>query len=213
MDNSLIRALIVVYLTLFLSVCDAYADGIGNNAQPAYEMCATCHGLDGVSYMAKFPKLAGQRAEYILKQLEDFLHGRRTNDDGQMETAAKVITDAQRLEVAQYFSGLPPTSGQSDIPNEAISRGREIFEKPDVIAGVPACAICHTPVSVTNAPASALPYLAGQHRDYTVKQLQDFRSGSRDNDASGAMKSIAKQLSDEEIEAVAAFLESSSRNP
>lgn len=207
------RVPIVAYLILILSVGTACADGIGNDAQPAYEMCANCHGLDGLSHMPKFPKLAGQSAEYILKQLEDFLHGRRSNDDGQMETAAKVITDAQRLEVAQYFSGLPPPSGLSEIPDEIIWRGRELFEKPNVIADVPACATCHAPASVMKSSESAIPLLAGQHRSYTVKQLLDFKSGSRGNDGSGAMQSIAKQLNDQDIEAVAAFLEATPGNP
>ncbi len=207
------RVPIVAYFILILSVCSAYADGISNDAQPAYEMCAACHGLDGLSHMPKFPKLAGQSADYILKQLEDFLHGRRANDDGQMETAAKVITDAQRLEVAEYFSRLPPFSGKSEIPDELISRGREIFETPNVIAGVPACASCHTPASVMKGSVSAIPHLTGQHRSYTAKQLEDFQSGSRGNDSSGAMQSIAKRLSAQDIEAVAAFLEAVAGSP
>jgi cytochrome c553 len=207
------RLPIIAYLILILSVCSAYADGIGNDAQPAYEMCAACHGLDGVSHMPKFPKLAGQSPEYIVKQLEDFLHGRRTNDDGQMKTAAQEITDAQRLEVAQYFSRLPPSSGQAGLPDETILRGREIFEMGNVVAGVPACATCHAHASGMKGSVSAIPHLTGQHRSYTAKQLEDFQSGSRGNDSSGAMQSIAKQLSAQDIEAVAAFLEAAPGSP
>lgn len=210
--SRLMRWPVLLSGVLALSIGNAYADGIGNDAQPAHEMCAACHGLDGVSHMAKFPKLAGQNAEYILKQLEDFRLARRTNDGGQMETAATVITDAQRLEAAEYFSGLPPPPSSADISDELIVRGRELFEKPDLVVGVPACAACHSP-SQANGSAAWIPHLAGQHRNYTAKQIQDFKSGLRTNDASGSMLAIAAKLSVQDIEAVAAFLEATPRSP
>lgn len=207
------RLLIVSCLTLVLSVGHLCADGIGNDAQPAHEMCAACHGMDGLSHMPKFPKLAGQNADYIIKQLEDFRHGRRVNDEGQMETTATVITDAQRLEAARYFSELPPPSASAEIPNDLTSRGRKLYETPGIVARVPACATCHTSASVPINSGSTVPRLMGQHRIYTAKQLHDFKSGYRANDPDGTMRSIAKELSDEDIEAIASFLEVARRDP
>jgi cytochrome c553 len=206
------RAIAVLFLYFILGVASTYADGIGNEAQPVYEMCAACHGLDGLSHMPKFPKLAGQSAAYIIKQLEDFLHGRRANDQGQMETAASVLTATQRLEVARYFSELPPPPA-STVPSGAAVRGKELYEKPDIFVGVPACGACHA----LSAPGSetaggAIPRLMGQHRDYTAKQLRNFKSGDRMNDPGGVMQSLAKALSDEDIEAIAAFLEAAPSN-
>lgn len=190
----------------------AYADGIGNEDQPAYERCAACHGLDGISHMPKFPKLAGQNPAYIVKQLEDFLHGRRANDGGQMATAATEITDDERLEVARYFSELPPAPQVAE-PDSLAVRGRELFEKPGLIADIPACIACHSSTALSDKSSEpAVPVLRGQHRSYTAKQLHDFKSGHRANDTDGIMRRLAGHLSDEDIEALSSFLETAEPN-
>lgn len=205
--------LTVLAIALVASNADiASADGIGDETQPAHEKCAACHGLDGISHMPKFPKLAGQKAAYIVKQLEDFLHGRRANDGGQMATAATEITDAQRLEVARYFSELPAVPRVAE-PDSDAARGQELFEKPDIVAGIPACAACHASASPSDkSTGQAIPSLRGQHRSYTAKQLHDFRSGRRANDPDGTMRSVARQLSDADIEALSSFLETADPN-
>ncbi|MBU2531705.1 MAG: hypothetical protein KKB37_03115, partial [Alphaproteobacteria bacterium] len=86
----------------------AIASGLGYQDAPPQEMCGLCHSLDGVSATARFPKLAGQKAAYIEKQLRDFLAGKRSNDGGQMASIVTEITVSQIRDVAIYFSKLPP---------------------------------------------------------------------------------------------------------
>src|SRR5947208_12526830 len=77
-----------------------------DSMQP-WETCAECHSLDGISVMARFPKLAGQRPEYITKQVRDFRDLRRSNDGGQMQATASEVGDDDLEKAAAYFGGLP----------------------------------------------------------------------------------------------------------
>src|SRR5260370_12336942 len=86
----------------------AYADIIVTEGMQPWDLCATCHSLDGISAMARFPKLAGQRAAYIVKQVRDFRDGRRSNDGGQMQASASHIDDNDLAKTAAYFASLPP---------------------------------------------------------------------------------------------------------
>lgn len=195
-----------VVVCAVLASYSAYADGIGDDIRPAYERCAACHGLDGISHMPKFPKLAGQDVDYILKQLDDFLHGRRANDGGQMATVVTEITAEQRQEAARYFAAQYPPVGSNKT--EISPRGEELFVRPNIAANIPACAACHslTPNSGA-APSQSIPRLWGQHRSYTAKQLHDFKSGLRANDVDGVMRTLAAQLDDADIDAISIFLE------
>src|SRR5256885_14219431 len=86
----------------------ARADIIVTEGVQPWHLCATCHSLDGISAMARFPKLAGQRAAYIVKQVRDFRDGRRSNDGGQMQASASDIVDDDLAKAAAYFASLPP---------------------------------------------------------------------------------------------------------
>ena len=93
---------------LLIASSAARSDGLGDPGEPPQEICGLCHGLDGVSRMSRFPRLAGQKAAYIEKQLGDFRAGRRANDGGQMAAIVTEINDSQVKQVARYFSSLPP---------------------------------------------------------------------------------------------------------
>src|SRR5215472_15937495 len=81
----------VTLIAAWSAVSLAYADIIVTEGMQPWDLCATCHSLDGISAMARFPKLAGQRAAYIVKQVRDFRDGRRSNDGGQMQASASDI--------------------------------------------------------------------------------------------------------------------------
>ncbi len=185
----------------------AGASGLGYDGAPPHEMCALCHSLDGISRMSRFPRLAGQKAAYIEKQLRDFREGLRRNDGGQMASVVTEIEEAQIAEVAAYFSTLPaPPPIEADAaPEPAAAR---LFGEGDAARGVPACASCHMPDPSGEPPPAAriAPYLTAQHADYLAKQLRDFRRGDRNNDRTGSMAAIAKALTESEIEALAAWL-------
>jgi cytochrome c553 len=187
------------------------ADGLGYDGLPPQELCGLCHQLNGISATAKFPKLAGQKAAYIEKQLRDFLAGHRANDGGQMETIITEIRPDQFAVVAQYFSSLKPPLPHTEAASskDANQTARSIYENGKPVSGVPACKSCHG--NGENALPVA-PHLSAQHAGYLEKQLNDFRSGGRRNDSGAKMRQIAAKLSQTEIRALAAYLASQPRD-
>lgn len=181
----------------------AWADMIDTSGLAPWELCAECHNMNGISHMAKFPKLAGQRYAYLVKQIHDFQYERRTNDDGKMVSNAGLLTESEVAAVAKYFSALPPPPPvKTEASAEAIRLGRRLFTKGKPEAGVDACASCHTGAGVAGVLA---PRIEAQHAGYLKKELLDFRSGARANDPEERMRKIARALSDAEIVAVAAY--------
>jgi cytochrome c553 len=189
----------------------AGADGLGHENAPPQEICGMCHGLDGISRMAKFPKLAGQKAAYLERQIRDFRDGRRHNDGGQMAAVATEIAETQIAEVAAYFASLPPPQPAGHDPASR-TRAEALFNAGDPVAGIPACRGCHGP-GPTAGEGSRIegPHLSAQHADYLARQLADFRSGTRTNDPGEVMQRAAARLSDSDIAALARFLAASPR--
>src|SRR5262249_42864855 len=111
---------IAIALLAFCSpVFFAHADTLVTDGVEPWAMCAECHSLDGISAMARFPKLAGQRPDYIMKQVRDFRDGRRRTDGGQMTAVAAEINDADLAKTAAYFAGLPPPPPDSSLSAES----------------------------------------------------------------------------------------------
>ncbi len=190
----------------------ASADGLGYAGLPPQELCGLCHSLNGISATAKFPKLAGQKAAYIEKQLHDFLNSSRTNDGGQMASIVTEIKPAQFTDVARYFAQLPPpppdTEATAGVSDEALRAAAGIYENGRPEAALPACRTCHAAPSVSGL---VVPFLTAQHARYLEKQLKDFRAGVRSNDPAKTMQKIAQKLSDADIRALAAFLAATPR--
>jgi cytochrome c553 len=204
------RSFVLLTAVILAAASHARASGVGHDGPPQ-EMCGLCHGYDGVSRMSKFPRLAGQKSAYIEKQLRDFLAGRRENDGGQMAGIVTEISEAQFAEAARYFSELePPPPIESDGSAESASTAVSLVQDGDERRGIPACASCHMPQPQRSSGAipEHAPYLSAQHPDYLVKQLRDFRDGTRENDSTGIMAAIAKALSDAEIDALGTYLAS-----
>lgn len=180
------------------------ADMIDTSGMKAWEHCALCHGLDGNSRMAKFPKLAGQRYDYLVKQLKDFKSTRRENDGGPMAGTAEQFSMAALESAAQYYSALAlPAPTTPDSAPSGRTLGKRIFERGLPAKSVPACVSCHG----AQAPRSVVsPRLESQHAAYLEKQLTDFRETARANDPDGVMRRIAKSLSLAEIAAVTAYV-------
>lgn len=201
------RAILAVALAAALPA-GAMADMLDTTGMKPWEACALCHGLDGNSRMARFPRLAGQPIAYLVKQLEDFRAGRRHNDDGVMVDNAGLLEPGDIPAVATHFSVQPaPQPMASDGSGKAAS-GAEIFMRGKAAAGTPACAGCHLD---RRAGEVVYPHITAQHSDYIAKQLKDFRAGLRTNDPAGVMRRVAATLDDSEIEAVARYAASRSR--
>jgi cytochrome c553 len=162
--------------------------------------CAACHGEDGNSTEATFPKLAGQTKEYLTKQLNNFISGKRKNDIMSPMASALKPNDIEAL--ATYFSSqkLTPSSQQDQ---QLVEAGQKIFMEGIEASDVPVCAGCHQ----ANAEGTGIyPRLAGQHADYIFLQLKNFSTAERSNDVSRFMRVVAKHMTEQEMRAVAVYL-------
>ncbi len=166
------------------------------------QVCAGCHSVDGNSTVPANPKLAGLNAEYINKQLNDFKSGERKN--AVMGGIVASLGQQDMLNLAAYFSAQQAKPGTSKDQELALT-GQKIFRGGVQGAGVPACASCHGPQG--KGIPTQFPALAGQHSDYIYAQLNNFRLGTRSNDAAKMMRSIAAKMTDADMKAVAAYIQ------
>ena len=182
--------------------------GDAAQAQPIVnQVCAACHAADGNSAAPANPKLAGQPAEYITKQLKNFKDAaKEPNKDGARKSAVMsamtaTLSDQDMLNLGAYYSEKPIKSGSAKLPYDA---GKKVYQGGNSGTGVPACAACHGPTGA--GIPSQFPRLGGQHSDYILAQLKAFRSGDRVNDAGKMMRTIASKMSDQEMLAVANYV-------
>jgi len=165
-------------------------------------VCAACHGADGNSVNPDWPKIAGQGEAYLVKQINDFREGKRT--EASMTQMAKGIASADDvLHLAAYYAGQKTKLGTAN--KEKVELGEAIYRGGVLSSGVAACSGCHGPSGAGNT-AAKFPQVAGQHAKYIVKQLQTFKSGTRNNDSGKMMHNIAKNMTDADMEAVAEYI-------
>jgi cytochrome c553 len=159
-------------------------------------ICQACHGKEGSPAKPDCPKLAGQYAVYIQKQIKDFQIGSR-KDPVMTDIAVRLTNEQDLLDIAAYFASQKQMKGGSQVVNTA---GHRRF-----VAGN-GCQTCHGINGKGLAPDNPrTPVIGGQHKDYLVKQLKDFRSNARTNEGSGMMGLIADLMSDAQIDAVASY--------
>jgi cytochrome c553 len=178
----------------------------GGNAQGA-AACVACHAPRPGPQQGGAPLLAGQAAEYIYKQLNDFASDKRQNPI--MSPIAKALGDADRQNVAAYYGALnfsaPGTSANS-VTSDQPQDTQKLLTIGNQAKGVQACGNCHGPNTAGEPPLN--PQLAGQFASYTQAQLQAFRNGERRNDVAAVMREIASRLSDEDIASLSGYLAS-----
>lgn len=165
----------------------------------ATQICSACHGPDGNAVSDAFPKLAGQHAGYIVKQLSNFKSGERVN--AVMGPYAAALSEDDMKNVAAYFES---QTLKPDVAHDkaTIERGQKIFRGGIAETGVPACAACHGPDGA-GIPVQ-YPRIGGQWDKYTYTQLAAFHSGERKN--SEPMMTIAGRLSDADMKAVSDYI-------
>lgn len=189
----------------------SFAADLANGQQKATAVCAACHGADGNTTVGANPRLAGQHAAYIATQLQLFKTGKRTSGlAATMAPIAQGLSDKDIADVAAYFSTQQAKSGESD-PKGNVELGAKIYRGGLADKRIPACMACHGPAgagipggSTAKDGVSAFPRIGGQNMPYFVTQMKAFRDGSR---VHPMMNPIATRLSDEEINAVANFLQ------
>lgn len=200
MNKHVIVAAVLSVSAVFTATANAAGDATAGKAKSA--MCASCHGADGNSVNPEWPKLAGQHAQYLVKQLADFKAGRRNN--ALMAPMAAGLSDDDMANLAAYFTSQTQTMGEADPA--LVDAGEAIYRGGNKTSGVAACMACHGP-NGAGMPQANFPHLAGQHAKYIEIQLKAFRAGQRDNDAGAMMRNIAAKMTDDEIKAVASYIQ------
>ena len=174
--------------------------------ETATTVCVACHGEGGNSVVPMYPKLAGQDAAYLEKQLREFFDGRRKNDV--MAPILATISKDDSSKLAIWFSAQKPAPGTVADPS-LVAAGKALYEDGNTDSGVPGCVGCHRDGAQGGGAGNIrYPRLAGQHQDYIALQLNNFKSGERNNDKGKLMRSVAERLTDQEIKAVAEYLAS-----
>lgn len=180
----------------------ALAEGTVEAGQAKSTTCVACHGVDGNSVNPVWPTIAGQHGEYIVKQLKAFKSGAR--QDPLMTPMATPLSEQDMEDLAAYFESKASTGLEAE-PSK-VSAGQRLFRGGDDKAGIAACEACHGPGGDGN-PAALYPAVRGQHASYIELQLKNYRSGTRQTDQNQMMRNVAKTMSDEQIAAVAAYIQ------
>jgi len=161
--------------------------------------CFICHGMEGESSTPAFPRLAGQSARYVARQLLDYQTGKRASTA--MQPMVQDLTPADFDALGLYFSTRATVAHTVDDPKIA-QVGEYIYHQGNADSGLPSCASCHGPAA---HGTETLPRLAGQHAKYTENQLRQFNRRQRTND-NAVMHAVASKLTELELKGVAAYI-------
>ena len=192
--------------------CTVQAQGDAEaGKQVASTTCLACHGMDGNSLVNLYPKLAGQHAGYLEKQLKEFKQGAMTGgkqgrNDPIMAGMVMTLTEQQMADVSAFYAEQKVSAGKTiDAATEAA--GKKLYMSGDANRGITACVACHG-VNGEGMNLAGYPALHGQHPEYLKSQLEKFRSGARANDMNGMMSGVAKPLSDDDIALLSDYISS-----
>lgn len=201
MKKSIVAALVLFVATSTGTVLAGNAEA-GKTKAAA---CGGCHGMDGNSPMATYPKLAGQNEAYIKKQVMDF----KANDKRQnaiMFGMVAAVSEEDAADIGAYFQS-QTTAATAPFDESKLARGRELYKGGDLQKGIPACQACHGPTGAGTAGVG-YPSVGGQYVEYTLAQLKAFKDGSRSNDEKSLMRNIVKELSEDDMVALANYMAS-----
>jgi len=187
------------------------------------ELCATCHGKQGIAIVPMFPNLAGQRPDYLYWELVSYEHGARPQSG--MTPLVELLSEEDMRNYAMYYAAMvpPPPAADADTAPadpELLRRGEQIYMHGDTALGIPPCQGCHgadarghpRALQVDSAgytPYAVYPALRGQHSDFLQMTLEEFRVGERGGSTvDRVMNGIGKQLDERSISALTAWLAS-----
>jgi len=171
----------------------------------AVNMCATCHGINGVSIQPKVPRLAGQQRDYLEVQLKAFRTKSRNDPEAHtfMSSIASTLNDNVVAGLADYYAAQTPGKGRQEGRDAIqITKGERLYQNGDRERGIAACAACHGNKA---EGMSVFPRLAGQHAYYLGTQMQALQAQLRE---SPVMHGVIKNLTGDDIQALAYYLES-----
>ncbi len=198
-------ALLLISALLFASpptgaAQETLGDAARGKIRSKAEQCQECHGEAGLGTAEHYPKLAGQWAGYIRKQLDDFQSGARKNEI--MTAMAAALSKQDIADIAAYFSGSARWTGEEANFN---ALGQSLYQNGDTARGLPACAACHGEKG-GGAGEAPIPAVGGQRESYLANQLYAWKVGDRRNSPGDVMNGVAQSLKDAEIDALANYL-------
>jgi cytochrome c553 len=218
------KSLLAVSVSLSLLTMMSSVQAVNIKAgQAKSETCAGCHGKKGNSLVSMYPKLAAQNEEYLIKQIYAFKDG--TRNGPMMSSMVAGLSDDNIKDIAAFYEAQKITRNALELDKEGavnevlsdeeqaeqeqleamIALGRDIFVNGHLENEISACIACHGPKGEGNKPA-AFPALHGQHADYLIKTLNDYKVGKRTNDSENIMRMIAQRMSTKEIKATANYI-------
>jgi len=189
---------LIALLTLALPLLATAAD-LKRAEEIVSGKCFICHGAEGESSSPVFPRLAGQHADYVTRQLIDYKTGRRKSSA--MQPMVEDLSPADFVALGKFFETRAVQHHAVDDA-ELAQVGRYVYARGNPYSGVPACSTCH---GANGQGTATLPRLAGQHAQYTERQLKAFGQRERTND-NAVMHTVAAKLTELEAKAVAAYL-------
>lgn len=202
MKKQIFAGLLAVSGLMFAAVSVAGDAEAGKNKSAA---CGGCHGFDGNSPIATYPKLAGQNEAYIVKQVNDFkADSSRKNEI--MKGMVAALSEEDAADIGAYYQA-QSVSQAAAFDESKVAAGREIYKGGNLQTGLPACQACHGPEGAGTA-GIGYPMVGGQYVEYTLAQLKAFKDGSRTNDDKELMRSIVAKMSEEDMVAVANYIAS-----
>ncbi|MBS1199540.1 MAG: cytochrome [Proteobacteria bacterium] len=162
-----------------------------------FEVCEGCHRNGGAGRVnGSYPRLAGQHAPVLIKQITDIRAGRRTNHKMVPFSGADVIGAQDIADIAAYLAAQPVTPDNGRGPGDDIERGGQLYARD--------CATCHGEFG-KGAAARFYPRLSGQHYLYLLREARAIRNGERGNSNPEMVQAI-KAYSDADLEAVSDFV-------
>ena len=178
--------------------------GDATAGQAKAAVCGACHGMDGNSSDAQYPKLAGQSEQYIVRQLTDFKAGKRQNPI--MLGMATPLSTQDMHDVGAYFASKTALPGVAD--QALVEKGETLFRQGDSTRGIPACMACHS-IDGRGNPGAMYPQLTSQHAQYIQATLKAWHDGTTwgDDAQSQIMPAIAKKLDADDISALSSYVE------
>jgi len=196
--------LVIVFFVTINLINPAYSSDIDKGKELSVS-CAACHGNNGISVNPVWPKLAGQNPKYLASQLYEFRKGADGNrNNAVMYGIAVTLSDSDIEDLSAYYASLKSNVGLTQ--DKYLELGRDMYRGGNMDIKIQACISCHGPNGQGNY-AAAIPMLSGQHSQYTYQQLKNFQSSMRSNDYNKMMRNIVHRMTDEEMKAVASYIE------
>ena len=186
---------------------ETFISGDATKGSQLVESCAACHGADGNSISTDWPKLSGQNQRYLYEQLMYFRDGDRMNALMMSVTPyLQTLSDDDLKNIAAFYSQYKTTVGQAKNDEELLSLGTQLYRFGNIKNQIPACTSCHAVYGQGNSLAG-YPAVSGQQIGYLTSSLKAYRSKERNSgESSIIMQSIAENLTDYEIEALANYM-------